>query len=215
MSFYPIFVELAGRSVLVVGGGAVAERRVQALLNHGAMVHVISPHLTPALLRLVSQGSVQATIRRYQSGDCRHAFLVFAATDDTQTNESVWRDARTEGVPANTADDPARCDFIVPAICSRGDLTVAVSTGGKSPALAARVRDVIERRLGSEYDRFIELLGDLRPEIRRRLSDSGTRKNVHYRILGSDVLDKLRAKDEAGARERIDEIIRDAEVFSR
>ena len=152
MRYYPIFLNLGGRRAVVVGGGKVAARKVRKLLEAGARVRVISPRLTPGLARLADQKKIGVTRRRYRKGDIaagahRDApFLVFAATDDPAAQRAVRRDAPAVGALVNVADDPVVCDFIVPASVTRGNLHVAISTGGTNPALAKWLR----QRLGAK-----------------------------------------------------------------
>ncbi|HMB84890.1 MAG TPA: bifunctional precorrin-2 dehydrogenase/sirohydrochlorin ferrochelatase, partial [Methylomirabilota bacterium] len=141
MAYYPVCLEMAGRRCLVVGAGTVAERKVNGLLGAGARVTVVSPSATERLLDWARAGRIGMTLREYAADDLAGHSIVFAATDDGLVNAEVARDARAAGVLINAADDPAHCDFILPAVLTRGDLTVAVSTGGASPALARVVRD--------------------------------------------------------------------------
>ena len=152
MRYYPVFLNLGGRRAVVVGGGKVAERKVRKLLDAGARVHVISPEFSPGLKKLLGQRKITVTRRSYRAGDIRSraregsAVLVFAATSDPVAQRTIQRDAAAVGGLVNVADDPARCDFIVPASVTRGNLHVAISTSGTDPALAKWLR----QRLGAE-----------------------------------------------------------------
>jgi len=146
MRYYPIFLDVRGRRAFVVGGGKVAERKVRKLLRAGATVRVISPELTPGLDRLRLQKKIQVRRRRYRQGDIRAGahrdapFLVFAATDDPAAQRAVRKDAHAAGVLVNVADNASDCDFIVPALFTRGNLHVAISTSGTNPGLARLLR---------------------------------------------------------------------------
>lgn len=166
MALFPLFVELAGRPCVVLGGGAVAERKVEGLLAADAVVTVVSPALTPALAALVTGGRVAHVARGYANGDLAGASLAFAATDDGAINDAVAREGRERGVWVNAADDPVNCDVILPAIVRRGPVTVAVGTGGTSPALARAVRERIERALPEAYGALAEIAGEVRRELR-------------------------------------------------
>ena len=166
MALFPLFVELAGRPCLVLGGGVVAERKVEALLAAGAVVTIVSPALTPALARLVTSGRVAHAARAYASGDLAGASLAFAATDDGAINAAVAREGQARGVWVNAADDPEHCDVILPAIVRRGAVTVAIGTGGTSPALASAVRERIEQALPEAYGALAEIAGEVRRELR-------------------------------------------------
>ncbi|MBI2490575.1 MAG: bifunctional precorrin-2 dehydrogenase/sirohydrochlorin ferrochelatase, partial [Candidatus Rokubacteria bacterium] len=144
MGYYPAFLELGGRRCLVVGGGMVAERRVDGLLAAGATVTVIAPTLTPALAALAAEARIRHDRRTVAPGDLDGFELVLAATDSRQANAAVAVEARQRGGWVNAADDPAHCSFILPALVRRGDLVVAVATGGTSPALARAVREELE-----------------------------------------------------------------------
>lgn len=166
MALFPVFVELAARPCVVLGGGVVAERKVAALLEAGAVVTVVSPSLTPALARLASAGRIAHVARGYAAGDLAGASLAFAATDDGAINAAVSREGRERGVWVNAADDPAHCDVILPAVVRRGVITVAVGTGGVSPALARAVRERVELALPEAYGALAEIAGTVRRELR-------------------------------------------------
>ena len=144
MSYFPIFVEMTGRRCLVIGGGAVAERKIASLLEAGAVVMVISPDVTETIARWSREQRITLTARCYRPGDLTGFQLAFVATDDAKVNNTVFDEGRERGVWVNAADDPAHCDFILPSILRRGDLTVAVSSGGNSPALARTIREELE-----------------------------------------------------------------------
>ena len=145
MTFYPVFFDLRGRRAVVIGGGAVAEQKVLGLLSAGAHVTVVSPETTPRLAELAAAGGIDLRRRPYRSGDLAGAWLAIAGTDDRAANAQVWAEAEREGVPLNAVDDLHHCSFIAPAIHREGDITVAVSNSGKSPALAARLRQRVAR----------------------------------------------------------------------
>jgi siroheme synthase-like protein len=166
MALFPLFVELQGRPCVVLGGGAVAERKVQALLAAGAVVTVVSPALSPALATLASSGRIAHVARPYADGDLAGAALAFAATADGGVNADVAREGRARGVWVNAADDPAHCDAILPALVRRGPVTVAISTGGASPALARAVRERVERALPDAYGPLAQVAAEARRELR-------------------------------------------------
>lgn len=166
MALFPLFVELGGRRCVVLGGGAVAERKVAGLLEAGAVVTVVSPLLTPALAALASSGRIAHVERGYARGDLAGASLAFAATDDGAINAAVAHEGRERGVWVNAADDPAHCDAILPAVVRRGAITIAVGTGGASPALARAVRERVELALPEAYGALAEIAGSVRRELR-------------------------------------------------
>ena len=169
MRYYPICVDMAGRACLVVGGGVVAERKASGLLESGARVTVVSPAITARLEAWAHEGQIRVIRRGYEPGDLADQSLVFVATDDGVVNAAVAADARAAGVLINAADDPAHCDFILPAVLRRGALTVAVSTGGASPALSRAVRDELETHFDREdYASLLEVAADARARLRER-----------------------------------------------
>jgi len=176
MGFYPVFLELAGRRCLVVGGGLVAERRVHGLLAANAAVTVVSPALTPALGALASGGQIRHDRRSFAPDDLDGVDLAFAATDRGEVNAALSLAARARGVWVNAADDPAHCTFILPAVVRRGELSVAVSTGGTSPALARAIWEELERYLTAEYVTLAEIAAEARRELRAagRVADAET-----------------------------------------
>ena len=165
MSFYPICLDLEARACVVVGGGRVAERKVLGLLSCQAQVSVISPELTEELQLQHASGNIEWIDREYRQGDLAQAFLVIAATDDEETQKQVYVEADTNNLLLNVADVPKRCNFILPASAKQGDLTISVSTAGKSPALARKIRMELEKRYGPEYRVLVDILGAIRPQV--------------------------------------------------
>jgi len=167
MSFaYPVMLDLAGRRCLVVGGGPVAERKMDGLLAADARVTVVSPSLTPALLTLAAEARLHWRPREYLAGDAAGFALVMVAASGASVSEAIAAECRTRGVWINCADDPARCDFILPAVFRRGALTVAVSTGGVSPTMARLVREELEARLPDDLALLTDVMGDVRRSLR-------------------------------------------------
>ncbi len=203
MGYYPVFLDLTDQRCVVIGGGEVAEGKVEGLLKAGARVTVIAPEVTPRLAEWIARGEVDYVPRAYRPGDLRGARLVISATDDPAVNRAVWAEAEAHGILVNVVDDPPRCRFIAPAVVRQGDLIIAISTSGKAPALAVRLRQWLERVLGPEYARFLDLVGPLREPLLRRYPDLEERKQRWYRLVDSDVFDLLRQGDERAARQRI------------
>lgn len=168
MGYYPIVVDMAARPCLVVGGGAVAERKVEGLLSVGARVTVVSPRLTERLAAWAEAGTIGHVARAYRPDDLAGYAIVFVATDDGAANAGVFRDARARGVWVNAADDPAHCDFILPSVLRRGELTVAVATGGASPALSRAIREELESYFTEDYAALADLVAEVRRDLRRR-----------------------------------------------
>jgi siroheme synthase-like protein len=194
MSCYlPIYLEMDRRRCLVIGAGAVAERKVANLLEVNAAVTVISPHVSENILRWSKKQLIQLVARRYQPGDLAGAELVFAATDDGAVNAAVHQEGRMRGVWVNAADDPAHCDFILPSVLRRGDLTVAVSTAGTSPALAHTIREELELYFTEEYELLANLAAEVRAELQAR--DLSAPFEVWRRALSGEVRQLLMRGD--------------------
>jgi siroheme synthase-like protein len=173
VALYPLSLELGGRPCVVVGGGATAEGKVHGLLAAGAAVTVVSPSLTDALAEAVRAGRITHRCRVYEDGDLAGFVLAVVAAGDVAINATVAAEGRRRGVWVNAADDPSRCDFILPSVLRRGALTVAVSTGGASPALARAVREEIERHLGEDYAVLADVAGDVRRALRAERRPAG------------------------------------------
>jgi precorrin-2 dehydrogenase/sirohydrochlorin ferrochelatase len=185
MGIYPVFLDLDGRCCLVVGGGLIAERRVLSLLEAGASVTIVSPALTPALADLAAAGRIRHLARAYEAGDLAGAALAFVAVDDASVTPAVAREARARGVWLNAADDPTHCSLYVPGIVRRGVLTVAVGSGGASPALTRALREHLDGVLGPEW----ATLGELAASARRDLRAAGRAADAEAwrRALAADV----------------------------
>ena len=168
MSYFPIYLDMTRRRCLVIGGGAVAERKIANLLEAGAEVTVLSPDVTENIARWSKRELLQLKARRFQDGDLAGFELAFVATDDPDVNDAACREGRSGGVWINSADDPEHCDFILPSVLRRGDLTVAVSSGGNSPALARTIREELELYLTQEYEILAQMAAEARRELRQR-----------------------------------------------
>jgi precorrin-2 dehydrogenase/sirohydrochlorin ferrochelatase len=205
MRYYPIFVDLRGLRCAVVGGGRVAERKVHALLRAGARVHVISPSLTPRLALLAARKKIDLTPRAYRSGDLEgpasarpdgsralRPGLVFATTDNPETQRAVRKDAEKIGALVNAADDARESDFLVPASFAQGDLLVAISTSGSSPALARRLRRQLQVTLGHEYRGYLRFLREARKQVMRTVPDEAQRAKIFRQLSEAPVMDWLR-----------------------
>jgi len=166
--YCPISLNIQGKKCLVVGGGEVALRKAQMLVEHGANVEVVSPIFCPQLNQLVKDGTIQATRRNYETEDLNDAFLAVAATNDIKTNEKVATEARKIGILVNVVDKPDISDFIVPSYFRRGDIIVAVSTSGRSPALARKIRGELERDFKAEYAQLAVIANEVRNELKQR-----------------------------------------------
>ena len=178
MNLFPIFLKLAGRRCLVVGAGRVGEAKIEGLLRAGTDIRVVAPRATPKVRAWARDGKICWEARSFRSTDLDSVLLVVAATSSPELHEAIFQQARRRGVLCNIVDDPARCNFYYPAVVRRGHLQIAISTGGRCPALAQRLKKELEQQFGSEYGTWLEQLGQARqkllaqalaPERRRRL----------------------------------------------
>jgi precorrin-2 dehydrogenase/sirohydrochlorin ferrochelatase len=199
MKCYPACLRVEGRPCLVVGGGEVGSRKALALRDAGARVTVIAEEVAPVLEDKVRAGLIEHRRRRYQEGDVRGFFLVFAATSDGAVQRQIFDEAYHAGILVNVADRPDLCTFIAPSVAARGDLVVAVSSSGTSPAFARRVRREIERSLGPEYGLALRILGRLRHALRSSGVPAARRRTALVLLADSDLVEHLRDGDLAAA----------------
>ena len=195
MSYYPILVNLRGQKAVVVGGGKVAERKIQTLLQYAAVVHVVSRDLTGTLQQYVEEGRITYIGDAFQETQLDGAFMVIAATDDPELNRRVSLAAKRQNLLINAVDQPEDCNFIVPSILQRGDLIIAVSTSGKSPALARKIRQELEATFGDEYQSLLVMMGRLRKDVLSLSLSSEENKALFLKLADSGLLTALEKKD--------------------
>ena len=191
---YPIMLDLSGRRAVVVGGGEVALRKARALAEAGAQVRVVAPDLLPAF---TEDGRFECLAERYRKRRLEGARVVVAATDDEAVNRQVAEDARAAGVLVNVVDQPELCDFIVPAQVRRGDLLIAISTGGAAPALAKRLRERLEKEFGPEYATLLEALREVREDMKQRNIPADLRRRIFERLAEDDIVAAARQGTDA------------------
>jgi precorrin-2 dehydrogenase/sirohydrochlorin ferrochelatase len=191
MRYYPVFLDLKNFPCLVVGGGQVGERKVKTLQSCAAKVFLISRDLTPYLEKEVREGRIDLLSPAYQPGHLSGKFLVIGATDDPVLNGKIGRDARERGILCNIVDKPQDCNFILPSLVSRGNLTIAVSTAGKSPALAKKIRQDLEKEFSEIYGPYLELLGQIRNEILTRRMSQQENQKIFQALIEAPVLSWL------------------------
>ena len=187
------------RRCVVIGGGAVAERKVEGLVAVGANVTVIAPGITDGLKQLLKQGAIRHVAREYQAGDRAGYDLVFVATDDSEVNALVSNEARSLHIWVNSADDPDHCDFILPAVIRRGNLAVAVATDGMSPAVTRAIREELDQYFTADYASFVQIAGEVRRELREKSVSPGGERMESGVEGGLPSLDQ-RGKTGAGER---------------
>jgi siroheme synthase-like protein len=211
MKYYPIYLDLRGRDVLVVGGGAIAEGKAMQLVEAGARVTVVSPELTETLLAAAGRGELTHLNGSFIEENLNGLVLVVSATNDREVNEQVANAARKRGLLCNVVDQPDLCNFITPALVTRGELQISVSTGGGSPTLTQRVKREVATLIGEEYGALLELAAEMRGEAKGRIADFERRKDALRAFVESDAIDLIRAgrRDEARAMAR--RFLQDAE----
>ncbi len=205
--FYPVYLDLRGRKALVVGGGKVAGRKVKRLLNCGAQVVVISPALAPVLQELAAAGKIEYLQHSYDPCHLEGVFLVIGASSDHETNRRVAEDCFSRNIPVNIVDIPPLCSFYVPSLVSRGPLSIAISTAGKSPAFARLLREQLENLYGPIYGEFTDYLGKLRPRILREISDPQQRKALFTELAGETGFNLYKTLPPPERDRKIEEII--------
>lgn len=190
--YYPVFLNLAGKRCLVVGGGRVAERKCVSLIKAGAKITVVSPELTPKLKLYDEQGLIKHINRPYRSSDIKSAFIVIAAASSAETNERIFNDAKAASqdnlLPdklLNIADNPALCSFIVPSVVKRGQLTIAISTGGASPAIAKSIRKELQALYGPKFTKYLTRVKKAREKVVAETPDKKERARLLKKLAKS------------------------------
>jgi precorrin-2 dehydrogenase / sirohydrochlorin ferrochelatase len=197
MSLFPMFVKLQGHTVVVVGAGVVAEGKIPGLLAAEAHVQVIAPAATPQIAAWAREGKLEWMRREFSSGDLERASLAIAATSAPGVNLSVFRESESRGIFCNAVDDIDNCHFYYGAVVQRGDLQLAISTNGKSPALAQRIRKELEQTYGEEYAVWLEKLGTARNVLRAKATGIERIKAVLHRLASKEMFERFRLRPEA------------------
>lgn len=194
MHSLPINLDVRNKVVIVVGGGDVAGRKVLNLIDAGALVTVIAPRLTGVLRQLLAADRLTHLSRNYADGDLTGAFLAIAATDDNAVNRAVAKEARMRSILADIVDTPELSSFTMPAAMSRGDLVITVSTGGKSPALAKKIRKELEEYFGVEYEATLRLLGGIREKLLTEKGNSAYNKSLLSELVAHGLPELIKEK---------------------
>jgi precorrin-2 dehydrogenase/sirohydrochlorin ferrochelatase len=203
LKYYPVFLDIRDKKCVIVGGGEVAARKAERLLDCGAKVFVISPKLSPALAALKEKNIISHIAAQYSGNLINGATLVIGATDDEKTNAAISLDARRQGIPVNIVDDPQKCDFILPSLVQRGDLAITIGTGGKSPALARHLREELEAKYGKEYETLLNILGNLRVKM---VKNEGIGKDWFDSLLAEGILDSIKEKNKDKVKKTVQKI---------
>ncbi len=192
MRYYPVNLDIKNRNCLVVGGGSVGTRKVMTLLKCGATVTVVSPVVTEQLLKLADNVSLILKKRPYRTSDLDGMFLVIGATDNENLNQQISTDANRLNKLCNIADRPKVCNFILPSIVNRGDLVIAISTSGKSPAFAKRLRKHFEKEFGEEHAELLRLMGAIRKKLLSKKHEPEAHKHLFEQLLDTKIIEMIR-----------------------
>jgi precorrin-2 dehydrogenase/sirohydrochlorin ferrochelatase len=206
MTLFPMFMKLEGRSCLVVGAGTVGEPKIDSLLASSASVRVIAPHATLSVAEWAQTGAITWEARDFNPSDLDGVFLVIAATSSREVNQSIYREARQRNILCNVVDDPEHCDFYYPAVVRRGELQLAISTNGHSPALAQRIRRELEIQFGPEYGEWLEELGRARQQLFASKIDSDERRRLLHELASREAFEhaqSLRRNNQPISREKM------------
>jgi siroheme synthase-like protein len=204
-------LNLSGWDCLVLGGGVLAESKVSGLLDAGARVTVVSPELTPVLAQLASEGRIRWLARSAKPADLSGFRLAISALEDRSSNSALAAEAERLGVLFNAVDDPANCRFLLPSVHRQGDLIIAVSTSGRCPALAVRIREQCARLFATPFAQFLELAGSLRARLAQRVPDFERRRRLWYELVDSPALEHFRRGEPELARAAVEDILAKAE----
>lgn len=190
--YYPVYLDIEERNVLIIGGGNVCARKAETMMKYGAHVTIVSPEFTDEIEGWATQGVLELRRKPYEEPDLHGASIVIASTDDPCINARIARDCRRRKIPVNVVDVTHLCEFIVPAIVESGSIQIAVSTGGKSPALARTLKEDLQKFVGPEYDEVNQVLGSLRKAAKKTLPTDIDRKRFFDSIIAKGILDMLR-----------------------
>ena len=205
---YPLNLLLNNRAVAVIGGGGVAERKVLSLLDTGAKITVIAPKATKKIKSLATKKKVVLNLRDFVHDDLKGKLLIFAATNSEEVNKQVAHAARKKGILVNCVDDPQECDFFVPSFFRRGSFVLAVSTGGKVPALSKKIRRDIELSYGARFAEYVKLLAKVREKIYQKISLSfQQKKDLIEKLIESNILSLLKEGKKKEAAKLIQEFL--------
>jgi precorrin-2 dehydrogenase/sirohydrochlorin ferrochelatase len=207
MRYYPICLDIKNRKCLVVGGGRVGTRKVHTLLACGARVTVVSPEITSELAEAARQARIELKLRAYRTSDLDGAFLVIGATNDDALNRQVHQDAEKTGRLCNIADQPHLCNFVLPALACQGDLIIAISTSGSSPAFAKHLRRRLQAQFGPEYARFLDLMGAVRNRLLAAEHAPEAHKPLFEQLIQSGLIDLIRDDDTDGINQVLTQVL--------
>lgn len=213
--YYPVNLKLDGKKCVVIGGGAVAERKAKRLVDCGARVLVISPGLTRGLKKLAERKKIKFKKGRVNSRDLAGAYLIISAAGNRKVNSSVSSYCRQKGILINVVDAPKECNFILPSVIRQGDLTITISTEGISPALSKKIREELEKKFGIEYARFLRIMKRLRPEVIKRIREPVLRKDFFNKAASAGIFRLLRGNKARQARQKLERLLKNKKIWEK
>jgi precorrin-2 dehydrogenase/sirohydrochlorin ferrochelatase len=205
--YYPVMLDINNKACVVVGGGLIGYRKTLSLIQYGASVTVISPDLCKEIQDLVNSDKILWINDYYKSDYLKNIFIVFAATNDENVNQKIYNDSKNQNILTNVVDVPELCDFIMPAVMQQGDLTIAVSTNGKSPTLAKKICEDLNRNFDVNYAIFLDILGEMREKVLKNIANQAERASFLKKIVDSDYLEKLKYLSPETVKQEIDTVL--------
>lgn len=213
MRYYPIFLDVRHRHCLVVGGGSVGVRKAVTLLDCGAAVTVVSPRISDKLTELSQNESLIIEKRPFKLSDLKDKFLVIGATDNQELNRQIHAESERLDILCNIADQPEECNFILPSIVKKGDLVIAISTSGKSPAFAKKLRKDLEKQLGNEYAAFLELMGAIRKKLLAKDHKPEVHKPLFEELINRGLIDMIKGRRKKDINTLLYEVLGEGYLF--
>lgn len=206
--YYPIMLNIENKTCLIVGGGEIAYRKTLELIEYGASITLVSPSVNKDIKLLLENKSINYIQDRYDKVYLENVYIVIASTNDSKVNNEVFRDCTEKRILVNVVDEPKNCSFIVPSKIRRGDLTISISTNGKSPTLCRYIREELEKKYDEDYALYLDILGDVRKEVIHKVKDFSKKKEIFDIIIKEDYLKKLKLFGEDIVRKEINEYLK-------
>ena len=206
--YYPMMLNIENKECVIIGGGDIAYRKILELIEYGASIKLVSPSINEDIKSLVHKKSINYIEDKYDKAYVENAYIVVASTNDSRVNNQIFIDCTDKKILVNVVDDPKNCSFIVPSKIRRGDLTIAISTNGKSPTLSRSIREDLEKKYDEHYETFLNILGDARQEVMVKVKDYSKKKEIFNDIMKKDYLTKLKLFGEEVVRKEINEYLK-------
>lgn len=210
--YYPINLNLENKDCLVIGAGVVAERKIKRLLEYGVNVTVVSPNFSRGINMLAKKNRIRLIQRCVNLKDIRGKFLVISAAGERRINSLVSKYCKESNILVNVVDSPIECNFILPSILKRGNLTISISTEGVSPALAKKIRQDLEQKFGTEYEKLLKIMKKIRPKVLKKIKNTKSRKAFFQKAVKSNVLNLLKKNKQKEAKEKLVKFLEDAGI---